>query len=298
MNPKKIIPGLAILFLTIRLGATLPVGTCTFVSPCMPFASFSIIANTYACYSFTATNAGASEPNDYYTWNFGDGNTATGIQVLHCYSPVTVTTIYTITVTYVGPVLCGPLPLTSSYTLALNPPPSTLCVVNSPSVTIAAPSVTVWTGITIPEITDEITYGDGTQSTASVTHTYNICGNYIITIKTTYMISPPNICYSYAAVNMNCAIMPTGIDESSTEIPGAVIFPNPANKNINIRSLQTIERVIIRDIYGKEISMSKDLPVENLKEINVSELINGTYFVEIFYDSGHRCAMKFQKSDY
>jgi hypothetical protein len=296
MNPKKIILSLAILLLAIRLTAVSSSHTCTFVSPCMPFATFNAVANTYGCYSFTATNAGASEPNDYYSWDFGDGATVTGIQVLHCYSPVTVTTVYTVTVAYVGPALCGPLPMTTSYTLALNPPPSTLCVYNSPSVTVAAPSVTVWTGFAIPEIMTQINFGDGTSSTWMVNHTYAQCGNYLIRLKTWDMNSSADTCYSYAAVNMDCDdVLPTGLDENSNKLEGIILFPNPTSDRIHIRTSEKIKRMVVKNICGKEMSVYENLLPEDSKEINVSGLINGTYFVEISYDNGYRCALKFVK---
>lgn len=276
------------LFLASGLAANSPAGTYTFVSPCLPFATYTPVPNTYGCYSFTATNAGAADPNGYYSWDFGDGTVATGSLLLHCYNPVTVTTVYTVTLWYNSAAMCGPQPMHSIYTFTLDPPPSTLCVIPSPSITLAAPSVTVWFGTAIPEIFHQIDFGDGTAPQVFINHTYENCGNYIIRMKTWNLNDTNSVCYAYAALNLTCAAgpppPPTGIEDYANA-KASDFFPNPSTGIFHIKSSKAMEKLSIRDICGKKIS-EHPLNANYQQDIDISELTNGTYFVEIAFTDG------------
>ena len=290
---------LSFLFILLTIGtgkasALVPMATYTFVNPCMPFASFNAIPNTYGCFSFSATNAGAVGPNSYYSWDFGDGTTAIGDYVSHCYNPCTVTTVYTVTIAYNSPVLCGPLPTQQSYTLILNPPLQNQCVGNTPSVTLSANSVTVWTGVAIPETIFLYNYGDGTMTGSTNTHQYVMCGNYIINVKNWNMNSPQNICDSYAAVNIACPTLTTGINESSAEINIIELFPNPADEVVTIISKLLIYGIKVVDIRGREWFNEMEINAAQFY-LKVSEYPAGTFFLKLKYNNGSEKNIKFIK---
>lgn len=107
------------LFLLLHVSASLramaPAHSFTFVAPCQPFATSSPVPNQPGCFSFSATNGGASDPNGYYSWDFGDGTTAVGPTAVHCYTPNLIINHYTVTVTYNSTLVCGSAPMRQSH---------------------------------------------------------------------------------------------------------------------------------------------------------------------------------------
>jgi|GEM_PF-4592533 len=296
MKTQKLLALIAVIFsFTAKATALTPAGTFTFANPCQPFGSTNPVPNTYGCFSFSATNAGAADPAGYYTWNFGDGTSATGTYVLHCYSPVTVTTIYTITLAYTGPALCGPLPTQTTYTLALNPPQG-MCVWNTPSVSLSSKTATVWSGAIIPEVMFEYNYGDASPTTTTNIHTYANCGNYIIKVKGWDMNLPQSACYAYAAVNLSCSATPTltGIEEQGHELKQVLLFPNPAGEFINLVSKAAINGIKIVDLNGREL-FSEKRELSTGAVIAVSEFPAGIYFLKCLFEDGSQATLKFNK---
>ncbi len=76
--------------------------------------------------NFTFTDVSANASNFNLFWNFGDGGTATGTNVVHTY---TAAGVYTVTVNKAG---CGPCAAFGSYTVEVYPAPSSTLTVNSP----------------------------------------------------------------------------------------------------------------------------------------------------------------------
>lgn len=72
------------------------------------------------------------------------------------------------------------------------------------------------------------------------------------------------------------------------------IYPNPTNSMINIEGAEYIERISISDITGRVI---KTLSSANgsVKEVNVSDLPNGTYLIKAVDKDGYYSIGKFQK---
>src|SRR4051812_14494062 len=119
MKTTAIIKIMIVLCMTsLKFSASKPSGTYT-SNPCQPTGNIVSIANTYGCFSFSVNNP-SSDPNGFYTWDFGDGtNITAGNYLYHCYSSCTVTTIYTVTLYYNNAaILCGIAPMQQSYTLA------------------------------------------------------------------------------------------------------------------------------------------------------------------------------------
>jgi hypothetical protein len=268
------------------------VSTFTLANPCAPQVTLTPIPNTYGCYSITANNGAPNDPDAYYQWQFQDGTNGVGKTIYHCCSPVTVTTNYTISLTYNSPQLCGPLPNVQVFTLTLSPPPSTLCVYNTASYSLAANSVTVWAGVAIPEIFTNYIYGDGSPTTTAYTHTYATCGNYIVTVHQWNMNTPNDTCHAYAAININCA-SPNGIKNNYYETT-TTFYPIPAKEVLTINTATSINEIKIYDVLGKEIFSHPD--IHNIeKKINLQEFLPGTYFAKIRFEDGHEVYKKLIK---
>lgn len=260
--------------------AVRPVSTATFVNPCQPFGLITAIPNTYGCFSYSATNAGAVDPNAYYSWNFGDGVTVNGTFVYHCYNTVTVATVYSVTVAYISPVLCGPLPTQTTYTLLVNPPAQGSCIRNPPSYSLSATSVTVWTGFAIPEIMYSLDYGDGSSATNLITHHYANCGNYLVKIQDWDMNFPQSVCYSYLALNIACATQTTtAVEEFHKKKSSLLVFPNPAKDVLTMSSETQITNIKIVDLSGRICAEKRDLN-QLTASLDISELAPGIYFLE------------------
>ncbi len=279
-------------FFVKSVSALNPASTFTLVNPCVPLVTITHIPNTYGCYSITTNNSVPNDPDINYQWQFQDGTNGIGKIIFHCCSPVTVTTNYTLSLTYNSPALCGPVSNVQVFTITLNPPPSNLCVNNTPSVTLAANSVTVWAGVAIPEIFTNYNYGDGSAVSNTNTHNYANCGNYIITVNQWDMNMPNDTCYSYAAVNINCG-SPSGIKDNSKKTITA-LYPNPAKEVLNVKTAMPFVNVNVYDLLGKE--MSSHFDIQNTEgKIYVEEFLPGTYFVKIQFEDGNQAYIKFIK---
>lgn len=280
------------LFFVKSASALNPASTFTLVNPCVPLVTITSISNTYGCYSLTTNNSVPNDPDAYYQWQFQDGTNGIGKTILHCCSPVTVTTNYTVSLTYNSPQLCGPLPNVQVFTITLNPPSPTHCVLNTPSVSLSVNSVTVWAGVAIPEIFTNYNYGDGSPTTNAYTHTYPACGNYIVQVNQWDMNNPNDTCYAYAAVNINCA-NPNGIKDHSKKMITA-LYPNPAKEVLTIKTAIPFTGIKVYDVLGKEALVSFD--IQNTEgKIYLKELLQGTYFVKIELEDGKQAYVKFIK---
>lgn len=60
-----------------------------------------------------------------------------------------------------------------------------------------------------------------------------------------------------------------------------IVFPNPSNSFIQIKSTSTIDKLTVFDSLGKVVS----LQTQNNNEINIENLSNGIYFIEILSDN-------------
>jgi hypothetical protein len=285
-----------LLFCYKGVNAVNPAITFTLINPCTPQVTINPLPNTQGCYSITAFNGNVNDPDAYYQWNFDDGTTAIGKTVYHCYSPAYASINHTLSLTYNSPALCGVFPNVFTYTITTIPSPIGICVNNTPSITLAASSVTVWAGVAIPEIITSYNYGDGSSIQPSYTHTYSACGNYIIEVKTWDMNSPANICYAYAAVNIACnaaTVNPTGISKNFKE-KGLVLFPNPSKELISIKTANPIKNLIVFDVLGKEMDVVFEL--ENVEgKLYISGLLYGTYFVKVQFENNTTAITKFIK---
>jgi hypothetical protein len=237
--------------------------------------------------------------NSYYTWNFGDGQSATGISVYHCYSVTSPTAQYSVTLAYVSP-SCPNEPIQHVYTATLSALTATNCNFN-PTVTVSAPSISItpFMGAIIPEITYEYGFGDGSPNTTTSTsqlipHTYTACGNYIISVKMFDMHTPQSGCYTYTSVNIPCATT-TGFEKNTPAIE-AKLFPNPASQLLTVISDVPLQRAAIFDLMGREVAADRFTENNTTRaEMNVSHLTPGAYFLRLQTDKGAQKNIKFIK---
>lgn len=85
------------------------------------------------------------------------------------------------------------------------------------------------------------------------------------------------------AIPVNGRDLPTAGYEGHNFIEDpAIIFPNPARDNFNIKSTDPITVIEILNITG-EVVVDKLLPVNN--QVDISNLAAGQYFVRIFFEN-------------
>jgi hypothetical protein len=293
---NRLILSIVLLLCYKSANAKSPAITFTLINPCMPQVTISPLPNTYGCYSITAFNGNANDPDVYYQWSFNDGTAAVGKTVYHCYSATYTNITHTLSLTYNSPALCGVFPNVFIYTVTIIPSPIGICVNNTPSITLSASSVTVWAGSAIPEIMTSFNYGDGSSAQPNYTHTYSDCGNYIIEVKTWDMNTPANMCYEYAAINIACntsTISPTRIIKNPKETD-LILYPNPTRELIRVKALHPIVNLKVFDILGKEVDVIFEL--ENVEgKLYISGLLFGTYIVQVKFENSTTAITKFIK---
>ena len=136
--------------------------------PCQSPVSFAAIA---------CPNSGAT-----YSWNFGDGNTATGLNVTHSYAT---SGNYVVTLITSSPGQVSPPTVTHNITI-------TACTCVNPNFTFVnngtcqAPIAFNAVVCPFPNATYTWNFGDGspTGSGVNITHTYATAGNYNVTLST------------------------------------------------------------------------------------------------------------------
>lgn len=264
-----------------RLYGISAAGNYTLVDPCSPNVAMADISGTYACFSFTASNALLpGQVSGTYLWEFGDGSTANGTIVAHCYNPTTVTTVYTGTLTFISPALCGALPPSKIFTLSVAPPGPSVCVAKSPDLLISAQSVTVLGGSAIPEMFSSYDFGDGSGFGHDPRHTYNSCGPFVITVKTWDMNFPDDICYSYAGVNLACNNVPAGIPKTIRSVNK--VYPNPFSDHIYIEGPKKPSAITAYDCLGK-LCRTRITTERERTRLCMEDETRGVFFVKIEY---------------
>jgi len=79
-----------------------------------------------------------------------------------------------------------------------------------------------------------------------------------------------------------------GVDENNAA-SGFNIYPNPANDNINLSIYEGIHNDVLLNIFNVTGELVKTLKLnQSQQKINISELHNGIYFVEIKSEQGTR----------
>lgn len=244
--------------------------------PCQPAATMVAVPNTYGCFSLSVINPSFSA--NAYSWSFDDGSIETGIALLHCFSPGTVTTTHSFTL---ANNICV-MPSSQVFTLALTP--ATQCVKDPPCYQRAALSVTVCGGTLIPEDMYTFSFGDGTSHYMG-NHQYAQCGNYIASVKN-WFLGQQDTCYSYVAINIPCASVPTGLREQSQETSQLKLFPNPASEQVFLESGSLITVVSVHDLSGREL-LRQEVNALDAK-VSLNNLPAGAYLMRVHGETGMR----------
>ncbi len=262
------------------LAALEPVNTFTFADPCKPHVTIATVPNTYGCFSFTASNSALSKDNTYYSWKFGDGASTTGTYVSHCYAPANVAKVYTGTLTFHTPALCGVQSTSTNFTISVAPPPTGTCIAAGPEILKSGLTVSVQGGVSIPEMMRSIDYGDGGGYINEGTHTYEKCGNYILTYKSWDMNAPEQVCYGYTAVNLECKDMPADLPDRIRA--AARVYPNPVADDLHIETQREIRSVAILDLLRREHTVFPEKVAAGVS-LGTGHLEGGTFIVKILY---------------
>ena len=273
-----------------------PAGTFTIANPCLPSASITPIANAYGCFSYSAFIVGTPSPNDYYTWHFGDGDTAVGNHVYHCYPSSSVITIYTVTVKYNTSTPCGGI-TSQSYTISLNPAPQVICQGGPIPVDQSALSVTVNPGFQPGIYVVSYNFGDSAGFTYNNVHHYAVCGDYIIQTSEVTLTNPEDSCIAFTAVNLSCNSSTTitdGIPVYTLKNQPALLFPNPVSETLNIHSGKTIQSISIVDLIGRACLRENGIN-DTQARLNVQDFYPGTYFINLVYGDDSKEHLKFIK---
>jgi hypothetical protein len=286
---------LTVLCLSFSVKALRPVSQCTLSNPCTPSVTIMPVAGTYGCYSFVADNGIPNDPDSFYSWDFGDNSSATGKTVYHCYSPQANVTNYLVSLTYQTPALCGVMPNVQTFILIVNPPASTLCVSPTPSISVTGYSVVIYAGSFIPEIMSQYHFGDGYWSSMNNSHTYNNCGNYIVTFKSWDMNQPNDTCYGYNAVNISCDGT-TGIEDRVIENSIELLFPNPVSDKLYFVVPEPLTAVAVKDARGRECYRKNHEGVTK-GQLDLEWLAPGVYAVVFIYKDGRQRQVKFIRNN-
>lgn len=92
-----------------------------------------------------------------------------------------------------------------------------------------------------------------------------------------------NLIYSSLSPETNCAQI-TSINSISKENSNFQVFPNPTSHFINIKSKnQIIDNILIFDLLGHPVFKERNINDKTM-ELDVSEFVEGIYFLKINFD--------------
>ena len=77
-----------------------------------------------------------------------------------------------------------------------------------------------------------------------------------------------------------------GLNQSSLNKTGFIVYPNPTQDKLNIVCDSTLNKIQITDVQGRIIKIIAPKSETNSIVVEVSKLEHGTYFVTITGDSG------------
>ena len=124
------------------------------------------------------------------------------------------------------------------------------------------------------------TFGDGSNPSTELnpTHQYGTQGTFEACLVATNTNGSDTLC-------KNVTVLTSSIAPKSTKALDVVIYPNPTNNHfwIKIPENVNVNTIGIFDYAGKQVQLFSD-GLE--KEINVSELPTGIYFIDIQTDQG------------
>ena len=82
----------------------------------------------------------------------------------------------------------------------------------------------------------------------------------------------------YKRVTIACNYFVTDVEEKNNDLK-IVVYPNPASEDLFLTGIQDNDEIRIKDILGREV---KKKTFNSIGAINISELQNGVYLLEIY----------------
>jgi len=115
-------------------------------------------------------------------------------------------------------------------------------------------------------------FGDGNTSTEkSPTHTYEMNGSYQCTLKISNYLGD-----AYWAVLLNVV----SVNETLVEPKGLIVFPNPANNYISVKSIREISNIRLYNIKG-ELLYKRVTNNDRQVTVDVKSLPTGLYLIKV-----------------
>ncbi|MGZ3883301.1 MAG: PKD domain-containing protein [Bacteroidia bacterium] len=265
---------------------------------CMINAGMSYTVNAAGNVSFVSTSTGTTGATTY-SWDFGDGNTATGASVSNTYGGGGVHNVF-LTVTD-GTISCTD---TAHVQVNVNTLP---CTANS-NFTLVPVAPQVWNAIPAYYgnwTSAQWSWGDGNfSSTPFTSHTYSVAGFYNICLNVQVSCAlNSTTCASYNIYKMSAAeaanspdaiisvnvVKPSivsGINNIAAEKASLSLYPNPANGDFNFKMTDVNSKQIKMEVYNVlgQAVFERSLPVTNGgvdTKLDLGHLPAGAYSVKV-----------------
>lgn len=259
---------------------------------CALNANFSV-GGSGAVHTFYGSSPGTNSTTTY-SWAFGDGGTGTGSTPTHTYAN---NGLYTVTLTIANTGTCN---ATSTYTANVN-----VCLATANANFSIAPTATAQYWNAIPTSPANVTsaqwsWGDGSVSnTLYTSHQYSAAGTYTLCLTVTVSCAVSSYCNSYyifrsgesadqSMINVSVVNPNTinGIVNSAIQQVAFAIHPNPSNGEftVNMNGLKSDQvKISVYNLIGNLMYESNEETTNGnlVKEINMSQLANGVYFVKV-----------------
>jgi PKD repeat protein len=267
-------------------------------SICNLTANFSHTVGSNGLVNFNSASIGSST-NSIYNWNYGDGTTGTGNPASHIYassgahsvllSILDTTTIYYCTDTLVQSINVTGIPCLANANFTLSPTQTPQYWTATPAYPWNVANAT-WT------------WGDGSSSNGLYSsHTYTAAATYSVcltvtatcgstaTTCTSQYISKTSSSAASAIIQINVirpALTPVSITKQVLQTSDVFVYPNPSGGEININVKNILNSSVFINVYnivGAVVyhTLAETINTEIQKEINLSELSNGIYFVKV-----------------
>ncbi len=241
---------------------------CSFVTigcVTIPTVAFTTTGSPNVTFSYT----GSTGALDSVVWNFGDGNSGTGVTTSHLYA---VMGTYTVCVT--AYTQCGYDSICSNVIVSCPAPVAAFTHTGSPAVTFT------YTGTT-PAI-DSIVwdFGDGNSDTGmSPSHGYATTNTYHVCVIIYTPCGSDTICADVNAIGV-------GINDPANTLTHITIYPTPTTDLLNISGITSTTRYRLFSLTGTTLQ-DGTLQTGN-NTLNVSNLPSGVYLLQFSNDNEAR----------
>ena len=246
--------------------------SCSFVTiGCVttPTVTFTTTGSPNVTFNYT----GSTGALDSVVWNFGDGNSGTGVTTSHLYA---VMGAYTVCVT--AYTQCGYDSICNNVIVSCPAPIAAFTHTGSPVVTFT------YTGTT-PAIDSIVwNFGDGNSDTGmSAAHTYTTTDTFHVCVIVYSPCGSDSICADVIATGV-------GINDPPNALTHITIYPTPTTDLLNISGITTTTRYRLLSLTGTTLQ-DGTLQTGN-NSLNISKLPPGVYLLQFSNDNGARTTVR------